>query len=118
MNSGANLNLLVGTKRLANDAVCVVAITEALNASGEILGMLKHAIRNPRTTIPEVANILSSDRELSTQIVTFANTVFPIRTSNICKTIEEALRLVGLREITRLIAAATTEDIFESNLGA
>ncbi|MCS6243830.1 MAG: HDOD domain-containing protein [Opitutus sp.] len=80
--------------------------------------MLQHAIRNPRTTIPEVAHIMSSHRELSTQIVTFANTVFPIRTSNICKTIEEALRLVGLREITRLIAAATTEDVIESNLGA
>jgi HD-like signal output (HDOD) protein len=118
MNLGASPNPQSGTKRLVNDAGCVLAITEALNGSGEILRMLKNAIRNPRTTIPEVADILSSDRVLSTQIVTFANTVFPIRTSNLCKTIEEALRLVGLREITRLIATATTEDVIESNLRA
>ena len=118
MNLGANTNLLGGTKRLVNDAVCVLAITETLNGSGEILGMLKNAIRNPRTTIPEVAHIMRNNRVLLTQIVTFANTVFPIKTSNICNTIEEALRLVGLREITRLIAAATTEEMIESNLGA
>jgi HD-like signal output (HDOD) protein len=61
---------------------------------------------------------LSSDGALSTQIVTFANTLSPIRTSNLCKTIEEALRLVGLREIARLIAAATTEDVCPANLRA
>ena len=115
---GASINPPIGTKRLATDTGCVLAITETLNESREILGMLKHAIRNPRTTIPEVAQIMSSHRVLSTQIITFANTVFPIRTSNICKTIEDALRLVGLREITRLIAAATTENVVESNLGA
>lgn len=118
MNLGAASNPQSGTKRLANDAGCVLAITEALNGSGEILRMLKNAIRNPRITIPEVATILSSDRVLSTQIITFANTVFPIRTSNLCKTIEEALRLVGLREITRLIATATTEDVISANLRA
>ena len=118
MNLGAPINPPSGTKRLAADAGCILAITETLNESGEILGMLKHAIRNPRTTIPEVADIMSNNRMLSTQIVTFANTVFPIRTCNICNTIEEALRLVGLREITRLIATATTEELIESNLGA
>ena len=111
---GASINPPIGTKRRATDTGCVLAITETLHESREILRLLKHAIGNPRTTIPEVARIMSSNRVLSTQIVTFANTVFPIRTSNICKTIEEALRLVGLREITRLIAAATTEAVIEA----
>ena len=118
MNLGASLNPQSRTKRLANDAGCVLAITEALNASDQMLGMLKQAIRNPSITIPEVADILSSDRALSTQIVTFANTVFPIRTSNLCKTIEEALRLVGLREIARLMDSAATEEVISSQLRA
>ena len=109
MNLGATLNPVGGVNRLTNHRECLFAITESLNASGQILGMLNLAIRNPRTPIPEIANILSRDVMLSERLIRLANSTFFVRTSNVCKTVEDALQRVGMREIARLIATASMQ---------
>ena len=80
-----------------------MAITDSLNASGQILGLLNLAISNPRTSIAEIATILRRDVVLSARIIRMSNSAFFVRTSNVCKTIEDALQRVGMREIARLM---------------
>ena len=104
--------------RLTNDRECLLAITDSLNASGQILGLLNLAISNPRTTIPEIATILRRDVVLAARIVRIANSAFFFKTSNVCKTIEDALQRVGLREIARLIATATMQGMAPPKLRA
>jgi hypothetical protein len=55
-------------KRLTNDQQCLLTITDSLNASGQILGLLNLAISNPRTTIAEIATILRRDVMLSAHV--------------------------------------------------
>lgn len=105
-------------KRLTNAHDCLLAITESLNASGQILGLLNLAISNPRTTIPEIATILRRDVMLSARIIRISNSAFFVRTSNACKTIEDALQRVGMREIARLIATATMQGMAPPKLRA
>jgi HD-like signal output (HDOD) protein len=105
-------------KRLSNDQQCLLTITDSLNASGQILGLLNMAISNPRTTIPEIATILRRDVMLSARIIRISNSAFFVRTSNICKTIEDALQRVGMREISRLIATATMQGMAPPRLRA
>jgi HD-like signal output (HDOD) protein len=87
----------------------LLSLTDSLNASGQILGLLNVAIRNPLITIPEVGQILRLDVVLSARIIRIANTAFYFKTTRICNTIEEALQRVGLREIARLIGTATQQ---------
>lgn len=105
-------------KRLTNAHDCLLAITESLNASGQILGLLNMAISNPRTTIPEIATILRRDVMLSARIIRISNSAFFVRTANVCKTIEDALQRVGMREIARLIATATMQGMAPPKLRA
>ncbi|MCS6244447.1 MAG: HDOD domain-containing protein [Opitutus sp.] len=87
----------------------LLSLTDSLNASGQILGLLNIAMRNPQITIPEVGQILRLDVVLSARIIRIANTAFYFKTTRSCNTIEEALQRVGLREIARLIATATMQ---------
>jgi HD-like signal output (HDOD) protein len=87
----------------------LLSLTDSLNASGKILGLLNVAIRNPQVTIPEVGQILRLDVMLSARIVRIANTAFYFKSTRSCNTIEEALQRVGMREIARLIATATMQ---------
>jgi HD-like signal output (HDOD) protein len=105
-------------KRLTNAPDCLLSITESLNASGQILGLLNLAISNPRTTIPEIATILRRDVMLSARIIRISNSAFFMRATNSCKTIEDALQRVGMREIARLIATATMQGIAPKQLRA
>ena len=105
-------------KRLTNNQQCLLAITDTLSASGQVLGLLNMAISNPRTTIPEIATILRRDVMLSARIIRIANSAFFVRATNACKTIEDALQRVGMREIARLIATATMQGMAPPKLRA
>ena len=118
MTLSAPFNPHGSIKRLTNDHQCLLAITDTLNASGQILGLLNMAISNPRTTIAEIAAILRRDVVLSARIIRMSNSAFFLRTSSICKTIEDALQLVGMREIARLIATATMQGMAPAKLRA
>jgi HD-like signal output (HDOD) protein len=107
-----------GVHRLTNDRDCLLAITDSLNASGQILASLNMAIRHPHTTIDEIALILRRDVILSARIIRLSNSAFFVRTSNVCKTIEDALKRVGMREIARLIATATMQGMAPTKLRA
>ena len=98
-------------KRLSYNPECLVAITEALHASGQILRMLNHAISNPRTTLLEIADIIGCDAALAARMVRLANSYFLFNTNKLCDTVEGALRLVGLREVSRLISTATAQGV-------
>jgi len=87
----------------------LLSLTDSLNASGQILGLLTKAMRNPRITIPEVGQILRLDVVLSARIIRIANTAFFFKTTRTCHTIEEALTRVGLREIARLVATSNMQ---------
>ena len=118
MNLGENRNPQGSVKRLTNNMECLLAIADSLNATGQALEMLNLVISNPRTTIPEIATILRRDVVLSARIIRMSNSAFLVRTSNVCKTIEEALKRVGIREIARLIASATMQGIAPLKLRA
>lgn len=105
-------------KRLTNDRDCLLAITDSLNASGQILGLLNAAISNPRTSIADIATILRRDVMLSARIIRIANSAFFFRTSQACKTIEDALHRVGMREIARLVSTATMQGLAPTTLRA
>jgi HD-like signal output (HDOD) protein len=109
MHLQAPSNSRSGINRLTNDQQCLLSITDSLNSSGQILALLNLAISNPRTTIAEIATILRRDVMLSARIIRISNSAFFVRTSNVCKTIEDALQRVGMREIARLIATATMQ---------
>ena len=98
-----------GVPHLTHTYEGLLSLTDSLNASGQILGLLNVAIRNPQVTIAEVGQILRLDVVLSARIIRIANTAFYFKTTRICNTIEEALQRVGLREIARLIATATMQ---------
>ena len=118
MNSSAPLHSQGSLKRLNHNMGCLLAIADSLNAAGPVLGMLNHAISNPRTTIPEIATILRRDVMLSARIIRMSNSAFYVRTSNVCNTIEDALKRVGMREIARLIASATLQGVAPPTLRA
>ena len=118
MNLSAGVNPPGCANRLTNNRECLFAITESLTASGQMLGMLNLAIRNPRTTIPEIANILRRDAMLSARLIRLANSAFFVRTSNVCKTVEDALQRVGMREIARFIATASMQGMAPTMLRA
>jgi HD-like signal output (HDOD) protein len=118
MNSGGPLNPPVNAKRLTSNRESLLAITDSLNASEQILGLLNLAISNPRTSIADVAMILRRDVVLSARIIRMANSAFFVRTSNVCKTIEDALQRVGMREIARLIATVTMQGVASPKLRA
>ena len=105
-------------KRLTNDRECLLPLMDSLNASGQILGLLNMAISNPHTTIADIATILRRDVMLSARIIRISNSAFLVRTSNVCKTIEDALQRVGMREIARLIATATMQGMAPPKLRA
>lgn len=107
-----------GAPRLTSDSQCLLSITDSLNSSAQILGLLNLAISNPRTTVPEIATILRRDVMLSARIIRIANSAFFVRTSNTCKTIEDALQRVGMREIARLVATATMQGMAPQSLRA
>ena len=98
-------------RRLTNNRECLFAITDSLNASGQILGMLNHAICNPRIKIPEIADIVCRDVILTARLIRMANSAFYVRTTSVCKTIEDALQRFGLREIARLVATVSMQDM-------
>jgi HD-like signal output (HDOD) protein len=98
-----------GVKRLTHDYTGLLSISESLNVAGDVLGLLNLALRNPRITLIEMALILRRDVVLSARVIRIANTAFFFKTSRICNTIEEALQRVGLREVCRIIAAATLQ---------
>ena len=116
MNSGASFNTNGRIIRPTPDRDCIFAITEVLNTSEQIFGLLNQAIINPRTTIHEVALILQGDAVLGALIIRLANSTFVINTRKLCDSIEDALRLVGLREIARLVATATLQNMAATNL--
>ena len=95
--------------RLTNNRECLFALTDSLTASGQILGLLNLAISNPRTTLAELASLLHRDVVLSERLIRLANSAFCVGTRNTCKTIEDALQRVGMREIARLIATASVQ---------
>jgi HD-like signal output (HDOD) protein len=103
---------------LTNDPDCLLAITESLSATGQVLALLNVAISNPRTTITELAAILRRDVMLSARVVRTANSAFFFNKNSPCKTIEEALQRVGMREIARLVATATMQGLAPNRLRA
>ena len=105
-------------KRLTNDRQCLLPLVDSLNSSGQILGMLNMAISNPLTTVADIAAILQRDKMLSARVIRISNSDFFVRTSNVCKTIEDALQRVGMREIARLIATATMQGMAPPKLRA
>jgi HD-like signal output (HDOD) protein len=118
MNLQESISPTGGAPRLTADAQCLLSITDSLKSSGQILGLLNLAISNPRTTIPEIATILRRDVMLSARIIRIANSAFFVRTANGCKTIEDALQRVGMREIARLVATATMQGMAPRTLRA
>ena len=98
-------------KRLSYNPECQVAITEALHASEQLLRMLHHAIRNPRTTLAEIADIMGCNATLAELMVRLANSSLLFNSNKLCDTVEGALRLVGLREVSRIITTASTQSV-------
>jgi HD-like signal output (HDOD) protein len=104
--------------KLTNNHNCLISITESLNACGQILCLLNLTIRNPSATIAEIATILRKDVVLSARIIKMANSAFFFKNAHPCKTIEDALFRVGLREISRLVTTATMQGIAPKELKA
>ena len=98
-----------GVPHLRHTYEGLLSLTDSLNASGQLLGLLNVAISNPQITIHEVGQILRLDVVLTARLIRIANTAFYFKTTRSCNTIEEALQRVGLREVARLIATATMQ---------
>ena len=116
MNTGASFDTNAKVIRPTPDRDCIFAITETLKTSELIFGLLNQAIINPRTTIHEVAMILHGDAVLWALIIRLANSTFVFNTRKLCDTVEDALLLVGLREIARLVTTATFQNRAATNL--
>lgn len=104
--------------RLTNSPDCLLAITDSLSATGQIVARLNVAISDPHCTLDEVATILRRDVMLSARVVRTANSAFFVGSRGPCKTIEEALQRVGLREVARLVAIATMQGLAPTQLRA
>jgi HD-like signal output (HDOD) protein len=116
MNTGASFDTNGRLIRPTPDRECLLAINEALNNSERVFGLLNQAIINPHTTSHEVAMILHGDTVLPALIIRLANSTLVFNTKKLCDTVDDALRLVGLREIARLVANATLQNVAATNL--
>lgn len=93
----------------------ILASTQALPASPEILPKLQRILREPDAEMAEVVALFKLDPNLTAQLIRLSNSAYYGSSQN-CNCVEDAIQRVGFQEVYRLVAALTSIELLGEEL--